>query len=83
MKINIREMHLKFDPVMFHFMWLFATNKIKKISQNLHYSQTSRKRTPTGPRVSVRLREVSAYGRVRKKVALEGISCTRTSILKL
>ena len=32
------------------------------------YSRTSRKRTPTGPRVSVRLREVSAYRR-----ALEGI----------
>ena len=32
------------------------------------YSRTSRKRTPTGPRVSVRLREVSAYGRVKKKM---------------
>ena len=48
-----------------------------------NYSQTSRKRTPPGPRVSVHLQEVSAYGRVRKKVALEGTSCTRTSILKL
>ena len=47
------------------------------------YSRTSRKRTPPGPRVSVRLLEVSVYVRVRKNVALEGISCTRTSILKL
>ena len=31
------------------------------------YSPTSRKRIHTGPRVSVRLREVSAYGRVKKK----------------
>ena len=30
------------------------------------YSRTSRKRTPPGPRVSVRLWEVSAYGSVRK-----------------
>ena len=34
------------------------------------FSRTSRKRTPTGPRESVRLREVSAYGRVKKN-ALE------------
>ena len=33
-----------------------------------YYSRTSRKRTPPGPRVSVHLREVSAYGRVRKKL---------------
>ena len=30
------------------------------------YSRTSRKRTPTVPRVSVHLREVSAYRRVKK-----------------
>ena len=35
------------------------------------YSPTSRKRIPTGPRVSVRLREVSTYGRLKKN-ALEG-----------
>ena len=40
----------------------------------MKYSRTSRKRTPSGPRVSVRLREVSAYGRLKKK-------CTRGHIL--
>ena len=37
------------------------------------YSHTSRKRTPSEPRVSVRLREVSTYQRVKK--------CTRGHIM--
>ena len=51
---------------------------IHGIFKNTEYmddqSGTSRKRTPLGPRVSVRLRKVSAYGRVKKK-------CTRGHIM--
>ena len=40
----------------------------KKTQEHVNYSQTSRKQPPTGPRVSVRLREVSAYKRAEKKM---------------
>ena len=46
----------------------------KKTEEHVNYSQTSRKQPPTGPRVSVRLREVSAYKRAEKK-------CTRGHIM--